>query len=176
MRIGELASRTGVSVRSLRYYEQQGLLSSSRSSGGQRLYSDDQVARVELIQWLFNAGLSSRTIVDMLPCLDTPSADTSAAALERMALERDRLTEHIKDLIDTRDALDQLLAASIRTHTQHLRADAAGRRDPRNILDHIPAPEVIPETQRERRPDAQVPNGRSHLRPTRRSSTLGTRQ
>ena len=40
MRIGELSKRTGVSSRSLRYYEEQGLLTSSRSDAGQRHYSD----------------------------------------------------------------------------------------------------------------------------------------
>ncbi|MGH3121741.1 MAG: MerR family DNA-binding transcriptional regulator, partial [Streptosporangiaceae bacterium] len=34
MRIGELASKTGASVRSLRYYEQQGLLAAERSPSG----------------------------------------------------------------------------------------------------------------------------------------------
>jgi len=39
VRIGELAERTGVSVRSLRYYETKGLLGSERTSGGQREYA-----------------------------------------------------------------------------------------------------------------------------------------
>jgi len=84
MRIGELASRTGVSVRSLRYYEEQGLLSSSRSASGQRHYTEGEVERVAFIQALYAAGLSSRTIAELLPCVDTPSEDHSDAALERM--------------------------------------------------------------------------------------------
>jgi DNA-binding transcriptional MerR regulator len=40
MRIGELSQRTGVSPRSLRYCEEQGLLTSSRSEAGQRHYSE----------------------------------------------------------------------------------------------------------------------------------------
>lgn len=40
MRIGELSKYTGVSPRSLRYYEEQGLLTSSRSDAGQRHYSE----------------------------------------------------------------------------------------------------------------------------------------
>ncbi len=60
MRIGELSQRTGVSQRSLRYYEEQGLLSSSRSDSGQRHYSDAAVQRVSLIRQLFGAGMSSR--------------------------------------------------------------------------------------------------------------------
>jgi DNA-binding transcriptional MerR regulator len=59
MRIGELAARTGVSVRALRYYEEQELLAPERSTTGQRHYPDDAVDRVELIQQLYAAGLST---------------------------------------------------------------------------------------------------------------------
>ncbi|MBA2949805.1 MerR family DNA-binding transcriptional regulator [Streptomyces himalayensis] len=50
MRIGELARRTAVSERSLRYYEQQGLLSSRRTPGGHREYDESAVDRVIRIQ------------------------------------------------------------------------------------------------------------------------------
>ncbi|TMR15472.1 MerR family transcriptional regulator [Nonomuraea turkmeniaca] len=125
VRIGELASRTGVSVRSLRYYEEQGLLTSTRSPSGQRHYTDDEVDRVTFIQRLYAAGLSSRTIAELLPCVDTPSMENSDAALKRMAQERDRLSEHITDLIRTRDALDGLMAAN-RAHRESPRIPVAG--------------------------------------------------
>ncbi|MCC5036120.1 MerR family transcriptional regulator [Streptomyces sp. WAC 00631] len=112
MRIGELAARAGVSVRSLRYYEEQGLLTSSRSAGGQRTYTDDDVERVRFLQRLYTAGLSSRTIAELLPCVDAPSERNSDAALERMAQERARLSRHIDDLLRTRDALDELMAVA----------------------------------------------------------------
>ncbi len=113
IRIGELAARTGVSVRSLRYYEEQGLLTSLRSPRGHRRYLEGQVERIRLIQRLFSAGLSSRTIVDLLPCVESPSRDTSEAALERMGQERDRLDQHIDELIRTRAVLDELIAANL---------------------------------------------------------------
>ncbi|MCS7479491.1 MerR family transcriptional regulator [Umezawaea endophytica] len=112
MRIGELATRTGVSVRSLRYYEEQGLLSSTRAASGQRHYTDHEVERVAFIQRLYAAGLSSRTIAEVLPCAESPSEENSDAALERMTQERDRLSAHIDDLVRTRDALDGLVAAN----------------------------------------------------------------
>ena len=65
MRIGDLAARAGVSVRSLRYYEEQGLLTSTRSAGGQRHYTESDVERVAFVQRLYAAGLSSRTLIDM---------------------------------------------------------------------------------------------------------------
>ncbi|GAA4636041.1 MerR family transcriptional regulator [Actinoallomurus vinaceus] len=119
MRIGELASRAGVSVRSVRYYEEQGLLTSIRSASGQRHYTDHEVERVTFIQRLYAAGLSSRTITELLPCVDSPSEENSDAALERMAQERDRLSAHIADLIRTRDALDGLMATA-RAHRERM--------------------------------------------------------
>ncbi|GAB3429024.1 MerR family transcriptional regulator [Actinophytocola sediminis] len=112
MRIGELAARTGVSVRSLRYYEEQRLLTSTRSAGGQRHYTEDDVERVAFLQRLFTAGLSSRTIVELLPCVDSPSDENSDAAMTRMVAERDGLANHIEDLLRTRDALDRLIATA----------------------------------------------------------------
>lgn len=120
MRIGELASRAGVSVRSVRYYEEQGLLASIRSPSGQRHYTSDEVERVTFIQRLYAAGLSSRTIVELLPCVDAPSEENSDSALERMALERERLSTHIADLVRTRDTLDALMATA-RAHRAELR-------------------------------------------------------
>lgn len=119
MRIGELSARAGVSVRALRYYEEQGLLTSARSASGQRHYTPDAVERVSFLQRMYAAGLSSRTIAELLPCVDSPSEETSDAALERMAEERDRLTDHIAELVRTRDSLDALMAVN-RAHRESL--------------------------------------------------------
>lgn len=125
MRIGELARRAGVSVRSLRYYEEQGLLESERSSSsGQRHYPEAAVDRVILLQRLYAGGLSSRTIGEVLPCVDRPSSDTSEAAFEMMVGERDRLSAHIEDLLRTRDMLDELIATN-RRHNATLASDSA---------------------------------------------------
>lgn len=115
MRIGELSARTGASVRSLRYYEEQGLLGSVRSTGGQRHYRDADVERVRLLQRLYGAGLSSRTIAAVLPCVDAPSEHASDDAYARLIEERDRLDAHIVDLTRTRDSLDALIETNRRT-------------------------------------------------------------
>ena len=65
MRIGDLARQTGASVRSLRYYEEQGLLSPRRSTGAQRIYAPDTTERVHLLRRLYAAGLNSATIAAM---------------------------------------------------------------------------------------------------------------
>ncbi|MFS8204141.1 MerR family transcriptional regulator [Streptomyces sp. CWNU-52B] len=125
MRIGDLAERTGVSVRSLRYYEQQGLLVSTRSTSGQRHYVEEAVDRVRLVRRLYAAGLSSRTILELLPCVDSPSAENSDAALERMGQEHQRLTEHIVELTRTRDALERVMATNRADRAQRAQREAA---------------------------------------------------
>ena len=67
MRIGELSERTGASTRSLRYYEEVGLLTPGRCFNGYRTYEDSDVARVWQIRWLFDAGLSSTAVLAVLP-------------------------------------------------------------------------------------------------------------
>ncbi len=61
----ELSARTGAGRRSLRYYEEQGLLVSSRSPTGQRHYEDGHVQRVRLIQAFLAAGVPSGTIAEI---------------------------------------------------------------------------------------------------------------
>lgn len=107
MRIGEVAHRAGVSTRALRYYEEQGLLSSERTHSGQRTYPESAVERVRLIQQFFTAGLPSRTIQLLLPCVDT--GDASAETFELLASERDRITAAMADLAAARDALDRMI-------------------------------------------------------------------
>ena len=114
MRIGELARRTGVSARSLRYYEQQGLVHSTRSVGGQRLYLVTEVERVGIIRQLFDAGLGSKVIARLLPCVDTDDANVTEEAFTTMVGERDRLTADITRLVEARDALDGLIEANTR--------------------------------------------------------------
>ena len=58
-RIGELAAKVGVTERTIRYYEERGLLESvKRLDGGQRVYTDDDVRRLKFIQKLKVLGLS----------------------------------------------------------------------------------------------------------------------
>ncbi len=129
MRIGDLATRTEVSVRSLRYYEEQGLLASTRSASGQRHYGEAEVERVLFIQRMYAAGLSSRTIAEVMPCVESPSEDASDAALARLSEERDRLSGHIDDLLATRDSLDRLIETN-RAHREALAAGAQSQPSP----------------------------------------------
>lgn len=127
MRIGELAARAGVSTRALRYYEEQGILHSMRTPSGQRVYGFEAVDRVRLIQHLFSAGLASRTIALLLPCVDTGHAPPEM--LESLYVERDRISQVMADLAEARDRLDEVIEMT--EHPDPARCeivrDAAGR-------------------------------------------------
>ncbi|MEU0272687.1 MerR family transcriptional regulator [Streptomyces sp. NPDC006307] len=116
MRIGELARRTGVSERSLRYYEKQGLLTSARTPGGHREYGDWAVDRVIRIQALYAAGLHSTKIARLLPCLRDadggPSEVATARLVAELTEERERIDRMIGDLLRSREVLDEVIDAA----------------------------------------------------------------
>jgi DNA-binding transcriptional MerR regulator len=114
VRIGELAVRTGVSRRSLRYYEDQGLLVSARSPSGQRHYDEEHVRRVLLIRSFLAAGMSSGTIAEMVPCMAEPSRGRAERALVLMGDERERLCSALDGLAAARRELDRLIEVNRR--------------------------------------------------------------
>ena len=115
MRIGELAKRTGVLPRMLRYYEEQGLITPQRLDNGYRDYGDYLVDRVNKIRGLVDSGIPSRIIIDVLPCLDQPQAivvrDPDPKLRDTLVTERDRMTQKIDFLIQNRDAITQYIDA-----------------------------------------------------------------
>jgi DNA-binding transcriptional MerR regulator len=116
MRIGELARRTGVTTRALRYYEEQNLLTSERSGSGQRRYTEDAVDRIHLVRQLYAAGLSSRTVAELTPCVIDGKA--TPELLQRLAAERDHLDQRIAELVHARGRLDSVITgASSNMHT-----------------------------------------------------------
>ncbi len=65
-RIGELASRVGLTERTIRYYEELGLLESvKRLEGGVRVYTDDDARRLRFIRKLKTLGLSLHEMLDL---------------------------------------------------------------------------------------------------------------
>jgi len=117
VRIGDLAAATGASVRSLRYYEEQGLLVATRTPSGQRTYGAPAVERVQLVQQLFAAGLPSRTIVQLLPCVDSGRATPESFAL--LVSERDRITAQLAELEAARERLDEVITISEHPTPEH---------------------------------------------------------
>lgn len=106
--IGELSVRTGVSPRSLRYYEEQGLLAPRRTPAGHRRFDAEAVDRVLLIQRLFAAGLSSAEISPLLPSL-LGREDGAAEGIGALREHRRRIDARIARLRDTAEILDEVL-------------------------------------------------------------------
>jgi DNA-binding transcriptional MerR regulator len=115
MRIGELSKKTGVPSRMLRYYEEQELITPRRLGNGYREYDDYLIDRVGKIKGLIDAGIPTRIVTNILPCLGQPqtivveNADPALYAL--LETERDRMSEKIDFLTHNRDALTSYLEA-----------------------------------------------------------------
>jgi MerR family copper efflux transcriptional regulator len=70
MQIGQVAERTGLSLRTIRFYEENGLVvPTARSEGGFRLYSDDDVARLEVVKRMKPLGFSLEEMQELLGLL-----------------------------------------------------------------------------------------------------------
>lgn len=123
MRIGELAARSGVTERSLRYYEQQGLLAPLRSPAGQRLYTPADVDAVIQIQELFAAGFCSSGIRDLLPSLQGGADGGSETDLSRRFADAERRLEDEKRSVERELCVLRELRArfGLASHT-HVRA------------------------------------------------------
>jgi DNA-binding transcriptional MerR regulator len=115
MRIGELAQRTGVAPRMLRYYEEQGLITPRRLHNGYREYDEYLVDRVGKIRGLVDSGIPTRIVSNILPCLGQPqtivvsNADPELRAL--LVEQRDRMKRNIEFLVHNHDSLTQYIDA-----------------------------------------------------------------
>lgn len=109
MRIGELARRTGVAPRLLRYYEQQGLIEAERADNGYRTYNEADVARVERVAGLIRAGLPTRLVraildLEAVPCEELVATCTRDVA-EKLARELVEIEGRIDCLSRSRDTI-----------------------------------------------------------------------
>ncbi len=91
MTIGEVAKKMNVTVRTLQYYDREGLFSpSSESEGGRRLYTDRDLIKLHQILSLKSLGFSLEEIKNRLPSLDTP-AEIAAALTEQAGVMRGKI-------------------------------------------------------------------------------------
>ncbi|MGW1885921.1 MerR family transcriptional regulator [Streptomyces sp. NPDC001970] len=87
MQIGEVAARTELSLRTIRHYEETGLVvPSARSHGGFRLYTEADVARLMEIRRMKPLGFTLEQMRELLDATDRLDADTDLDAREREAL------------------------------------------------------------------------------------------
>ncbi|PTQ99154.1 DNA-binding transcriptional MerR regulator [Paraburkholderia sp. GV068] len=113
MRIGELARRTGVSERMLRYYEHEGLLNPKRTDSGYRDYGSDEVHGAQRIRTLTAAGLKISSIRLLLPCVlgEKPVFHPCVEARALLRGEIEKLDARLRELGETREVVVRLLNA-----------------------------------------------------------------
>lgn len=124
MRIGELADLTGVSQRSLRYYEEQRLVCPRRSEGDQRVFTAEDVDRVIQIQELFAAGFCSKVIQQLLPEIDGAGGGSSTGLELRFIAAEARLEDEKRDIERELAELRQLRQRLSLASDTHVRVDA----------------------------------------------------
>ncbi|MCK6068216.1 MerR family transcriptional regulator [Microbacterium sp. EYE_512] len=107
MHIGELAERTGLSLRTLRHYDEIGLLTpSDRTDGGFRLYTAADESRLLLIRRMKPLGYSLEQMGELLVVIDGLEADPADALLQ------ERLDTIKEEALERRDRLRKQLAAA----------------------------------------------------------------
>ena len=112
MRIGELAELTGASPRSLRYYEQQGLISSRRRHNGYRDYDSEAVRVVRNVRALLAAGLTMAEITQVGDCLSTEDLSQAEPCDHIIGLYQARIDSvdtQLASITDTRARLSAQL-------------------------------------------------------------------
>lgn len=113
MTVGEAAKKMGLTVRTLQYYDKEGLLSpSAESAGGRRLYTDKDLITLHQIASLKSLGFSLNDIKQRLISLETP-ADV-ADALTKQA---DDIRRKIEQLTASLTAVERLKAEVLQMQT-----------------------------------------------------------
>lgn len=120
MTVGEAARKTGVTVRTLQYYDKEGLLSpSAESGGGRRLYTDKDLVILHQIISLKSLGFSLDDIKQRLVSLETP-ADVANALTE----QADDIRRKIEQLKASLSAIEQLKAEVLQMQTVNFKTYA----------------------------------------------------
>jgi MerR family copper efflux transcriptional regulator len=98
LQIGQVAERTGLSMRTIRWYEQEGLVGpTTRTGGGFRLYSEHDIARLEVVKQMKPLGFSleeMRQLLNLLDDLDAGGGERTAL-LERLRMFHEAATARV---------------------------------------------------------------------------------
>ena len=103
--IGQVAARSGVAPSALRYYEQQGLVTASRTGGGARRFPRSVLRRLAFVRAAQNVGLTLPEVREALATLPDGRTPSGRDWARLSAAWRDRLDEQIDALTQLRDGL-----------------------------------------------------------------------
>ncbi|MDY6979770.1 MAG: MerR family transcriptional regulator [Pseudomonadota bacterium] len=109
-KIGELAAQLGTTVRTIRYYEEAGLLTPLRSAGGTRLYNALHLARLQAILALAGQGFSLEAIRDLVQTRE--QCRTGDEGSQRVPARLDEVIAHIDHQLEDLQNLKQALSAA----------------------------------------------------------------
>ncbi len=114
MHIGELAERTGLSLRTIRHYDDVGILpATSRTEGGFRVYTEYDLERLMVIRRMKPLGFTLEEMTDLLAVLDALQVEkdeTAAAELRaRLAVFRDTAVERRAKMVETLARADEFI-------------------------------------------------------------------
>jgi len=107
--VSEVAARSGFAASALRFYEREGLISASRTSGGQRRYARSVLRRLAFIRAARNVGLSLDEVAGALAALPAGRTPTRADWTRLSRSWRRRLDDQITALEKLRDGLDSCI-------------------------------------------------------------------
>jgi len=107
--VGEVAARSGFATSALRFYEKQGLLAATRTSGGQRRYERNVLRRLAFVRAARNIGLSLDEVKATLATLPGGRTPNKADWARLSRSWRGRLDEQIVALEALRDGLDSCI-------------------------------------------------------------------
>jgi DNA-binding transcriptional MerR regulator len=106
MHIGEVAEKTGLSQRTLRHYDEIGLLTASgRTEGGFRLYTDADLSRLILIRRMKPLGFSLEDMIELLRIIHVMQSDDPAANKD----VREEFDRFLADALERREKLQHQL-------------------------------------------------------------------
>src|SRR5690349_18530353 len=107
--VGEVTHRSGMAASALRFYEREGLISATRTAGGQRRYERGVLRRLAFIRAARNVGLSLEEVRESLSKLPSSRTPTKADWTAISRSWRQRLNEQITALEALRDGLDSCI-------------------------------------------------------------------
>ncbi len=119
MTVGELAKRMNVTVRTLQYYDKEGILSPSMvSDGGRRLYTDKDIVKLHQVLSLKSLGFSLDDIKNRLMPLDTPTEVANVIEEQAVAVQKkiSELSESLKALRALRDEVLQIQSVNFKKY------------------------------------------------------------
>lgn len=131
--IGEVASRVGLSLRTVRYYEEAGLVRPShRTDGGFRLYGEEQIARLNLVKQMKPLGFSLQEMRQLLKARDQiergepgdPPYERAVERLSAFAAAAKTRCDDLRDQLETAEAFAAELRRDLRKRRKRVKSPA----------------------------------------------------